>query len=132
LSFGRDIEDLDAEELETIPEFLLEPWLAEQEKAGEVTKGGPGSGPQGISAHTAWMNDCVPAQMDNGKDQTVAIAACMTMWRDAWEETHPDGAEDPGPDLPEDDDEEETLKAARGRLRKALWDAAKAKGKRLL
>ena len=102
--------------------------------ASEAAKrGGPGSGPQGISAHTSWMNDCVPAQIDNGKDQETAIAACMNMWRDAWEETHPDGAEDPGPGLPGDDDEEEkTLTAARGRLRRALWDAAKAKGKGLL
>ncbi len=27
LAFGRDIEELGAEELEEIPEFLLEPWL---------------------------------------------------------------------------------------------------------
>ena len=56
----------------------------------------------GESAHTSWMNDCVPSLMDGGKDQPTAIAACLNMWRDAWEITHPDGAVDPGPALPED------------------------------
>jgi hypothetical protein len=32
LAFGRDIEDLSAEELEEIPAFLLEPWQAEQDQ----------------------------------------------------------------------------------------------------
>ena len=59
-------------------------------------------GGSGESAHTTFMNECVPEQMDYGKDQLVAIAACLNMWRDAWEETHPDGAEDPGPDRPEE------------------------------
>ena len=72
----------------------------------------------GASAHTEWMDECVPEMMDIGKDQTVAIAACLNMWRDAWEESHPDGAVDPGPGLP-DDDESGTEKAARGRLRQA-------------
>lgn len=31
LNFGRDIEDLTDEELMSIPEFLLEPWLAEHQ-----------------------------------------------------------------------------------------------------
>jgi hypothetical protein len=52
------------------------------------------------SAHSDWMDECVPALMDMGKAQDVAVAACLNMWRDAWEETHPDGADDPGPDRP--------------------------------
>lgn len=48
------------------------------------------------SAHSDWMDECVPKLMDMGKDQTVAVAACLNMWRDAWEETHPDGADDTG------------------------------------
>lgn len=32
-NFGRDIGDLTAEELESIPSFLLDPWMEEQEKA---------------------------------------------------------------------------------------------------
>lgn len=32
LNFGRDIEDLSAEELQAIPSFLLDPWLEEQDE----------------------------------------------------------------------------------------------------
>lgn len=32
LNFGRDIDDLTDEELMSIPEFLLDPWLAEHEE----------------------------------------------------------------------------------------------------
>ncbi|MBR0732417.1 hypothetical protein JQ595_27065 [Bradyrhizobium japonicum] len=60
------------------------------------------------AAHTEWMNTCVPQLMANGKDQTVAVAACLNMWRDAWEETHPDGAVDPGPPIPEESDAEKS------------------------
>jgi GNAT superfamily N-acetyltransferase len=52
---------------------------------------------RGQSAHTEWMNECVSTMMGNGTDQLVAVAACLNMWRDAWEESHPDGADDPGP-----------------------------------
>jgi hypothetical protein len=31
LAFGRDIDELQAEELKTIPDFLRDPWLEEQE-----------------------------------------------------------------------------------------------------
>ncbi len=62
-------------------------------------------------AHSEWMDECVPKLMDMGKDQLVAVAACLNMWRDAWEETHPDGADDPGPDRPQ-----KQLQAAREQL----------------
>jgi hypothetical protein len=52
-------------------------------------------------AHSDWMDECVPDLMASGKDQLVAVAACLNIWRDAWEESHPDGADDPGPDRPE-------------------------------
>jgi hypothetical protein len=52
-------------------------------------------------AHSDWMDECVPSMMDKGKDQTVAVAACLNMWRQAWEESHPDGSDDPGPPRPE-------------------------------
>jgi hypothetical protein len=68
-------------------------------------------------AHTDWMNECVPTLMDRGKDQIVAVAACLNMWRDAWEESHPDGAVDPGPDRPDTD------KRLRSLLRE--WDESK-------
>ena len=54
-------------------------------------------------AHTDWMNECVPEMMSYGKDQIVAVAACLNMWRQAWEESHPDGADDPGPSRPGSD-----------------------------
>jgi predicted ABC-type ATPase len=57
-------------------------------------------------AHSDWMDECVPELMGYGKDQLVAVAACMNMWRDAWEESHPDGADDPGPDRPQPDDKQ--------------------------
>jgi hypothetical protein len=128
VSFGRDIDELEAEELDTIPAELLEPWTAEQEKNAAVTKGGPGSGPKGGGdPHTTWMNDCVPSLMDTGKDQDVAIAACLNMWRDAWEEAHPDGADDPGPARPRpSDDGEDKL------LRRVRWLITRAKAQRLL
>jgi len=71
-------------------------------------------------AHTDWMNECVPELMDSGKEQDVAVAACLNIWRDAWEESHPDGAVDPGPPRPED-------KAIRARARGMLkeWDESK-------
>ena len=79
------------------------------------------------SAHTDWMNECVPAMMDAGRDQIVAVAACLNMWREAWEEAHPDGADDPGPSPKEADEdsplaEEKQLQLARGRLR--AWNEA--------
>ena len=49
------------------------------------------------------MDECVPELMDYGKDQLTAVAACLNMWRDAWEESHPDGADDPGPSRPGSD-----------------------------
>ena len=54
-------------------------------------------------AHTDWMNECVPEMMSYGKDQVVAVAACLNMWRQAWEESHPDGADDPGTSRPGSD-----------------------------
>jgi hypothetical protein len=79
----------------------------------------------GTSEHTDFMNECVPKLMDYGKDQIVAIAAYLNMWRDAWEEAHPDGANDPGPrPKPAADDsplqqaaESKCLRVARQRLR---------------
>jgi hypothetical protein len=35
IAFGRDIEELEAEELESIPHFLLEPYLEEVKKRGD-------------------------------------------------------------------------------------------------
>ena len=32
------------------------------------------------SDHTAWMNECVPQFMDEGKDQDQAIAICLHIW----------------------------------------------------
>lgn len=69
-------------------------------------------------AHHDWMNECVPEMMDIGKDQDVAVAACLNMWRDAWEQSHPDGAPDPGPPRPDEDDDsgddEKSLRRGRG------------------
>ena len=136
LSFGRDIEELEAEELGTIPDELLDPWIAAQEeeedepKAKKLERAGGGA-----SAHTDWMNECVPAQMDNGKDQLVAVAACLNMWREAWEETHPDGADDPGPSPKEADENSplaETAKVARELLRKDQWQHVKAQAAKLV
>ena len=70
------------------------------------------------SAHTDWMDECVPLLMSYGKDQVVAIAACLNMWRDTWELEHPDGAVDPGPSPKEAADK--TLRALRQRLRDEL------------
>jgi hypothetical protein len=50
------------------------------------------------------MDECVPLLMSYGKDQIVAVAACMNMWRTTWEEEHPEGADDPGPDRPTDEE----------------------------
>ena len=58
----------------------------------------------GRSAHSDWMDECVPLLMSYGKDQVVAVAACMNMWRDTWELEHPEGTDDPGPDRPTDDE----------------------------
>jgi hypothetical protein len=88
VSFGRDIEELEAEELGTIPDDLLEPWLEENEPQEKVDR---------KSAHGDWMDECVPQLMEYGKDQLTAVAACLNMWRQSWEESHPDGADDPGP-----------------------------------
>jgi hypothetical protein len=84
------------------------------------------------SAHTDWMNECVPNMMSYGKDQITAVAACLNMWRETWEENHPDGADDPGPS-PKDADpdsplaeaaaEEKCLALARERLKE--WDEGK-------
>lgn len=73
-----------------------------------------------LSPHTDWMNECVPRLMDMGKDQDVAVAACLNMWRDDWEESHPGGEDDPGPDRPDPDDdpEEKQLRIARALLAK--------------
>jgi hypothetical protein len=71
-------------------------------------------------AHTDWMNECVPSLMSMGKDQIVAVAACLNMWRDAWEESHPDGADDPGPS-PKEASEDSPLQDAR-RLQMAVID----------
>jgi hypothetical protein len=78
------------------------------------------------SAHTDWMNECVPAFMDEmGAPQDQAVAACLNMWRDAWEETHPDGAVDPGPPRPgEEDQRDETLARARKLFVKGTWNEA--------
>ena len=35
IAFGRDIEELEAEELKSIPNFLLEPYLEEVKKRGD-------------------------------------------------------------------------------------------------
>ena len=56
------------------------------------------------SAHSEFMDECVPRLMDMGKDQIVAVAACLNMWRAEWEEAHPEGADDPGPDRPTDEE----------------------------
>ena len=74
------------------------------------------------SAHTDWMNECVPDLMSYGKDQDVAIAACLNIWRDAWEESHPDGAVDPGPPIPGSEYDKQ-LQIARGLLKE--WDESK-------
>ena len=72
---------------------------------------------KGVSdSHTEWMNYCVPQLMGYGKDQDVAVAACLNMWRDTWEATHPEGAVDPGPPKPE--------KLARWREIVAKWNEA--------
>jgi phage-related protein len=55
----------------------------------------------GESEHTTWMNSCVPAAMAAGKPQDQAVAICMNVWRSNWEETHPGGENDPGPDRPQ-------------------------------
>jgi hypothetical protein len=72
------------------------------------------------AAHTDWMNECVPELMSHGKDQLVAVAACLNMWRDAWEETHPDGADDPGPDRPQ----KAIYARAREVLARGTWNEA--------
>ena len=70
-------------------------------------------------AHSDFMDECVPRLMDMGKDQLVAVAACLNIWRDSWEESHPDGADDPGPSRPDTDSQrdERRLRIARQRLR---------------
>jgi hypothetical protein len=70
-------------------------------------------------AHTDWMNECVPELMDRGRDQLVAVAACLNMWRDAWEESHPDGADDPGPDRPQ-----KQMQFAGEALARGAWNEA--------
>ena len=114
LAFGRDIEDLEAEELGDIPEELLEPWLEERELQEKGLR-------RKADAHTDWMNECVPELIGHGKDQLVAVAACLNMWRDAWEESHPDGADDPGPS-PKEASEDSPLQQGERRVRFVVID----------
>jgi len=74
-------------------------------------------------AHTDWMNECVPSLMDMGKDQIVAVAACLRMWREAWEESHPDGADDPGPS-PKEASDDSPLAATKQLAREKLFNEA--------
>jgi hypothetical protein len=125
VSFGRDIEDLEAEELGTIPDDLLEAWQKEnepEEKSAKVER----------TVQNDWMDECVPRLMDMGKDQTVAVAACMNMWREDWEEAHPDGADDPGPSPKPAEDDDERKELARARLRKMQWAHTKAVSTKLI
>lgn len=108
LAFGRDIEELDAEELQEIPDELLEPWLEENDLRQEIQNKS--------DAHTDWMNECVPELMGYGKDQLTAVAACLNMWRNAWEESHPDGADDPGPSPKEADPDSPLAEAAKKKM----------------
>jgi hypothetical protein len=51
------------------------------------------------SDHSEWMDDCVPAMLDAGKDQDQAIAICLHMW-DSWSDGNP-GRDDPNYDGPQ-------------------------------
>ena len=73
-------------------------WQAVRQEAQRLLARG------GDSPHAIFMDECVPRLLGYGKDHDVAVAACLNMWRDEWEATHPGGEDDPGPDRPTDDE----------------------------